>query len=259
MMLQDMAHPRAATLAATVIVALGAWTPIAAAQTEHPLLALLEQELAHQTSSLKTPDGTTPYFLQYTITDRRTCNVSAELGAVLNENAQQRRTLDVDLRCGDYTLDNTRQIRGRGGYGAFDRAGSTARQSAGERAVAVVGDACGLDGLHPREERRAQGVEGGSTRVPPGRLRPERRCPLGPDVRVSDLDGVERSGACCVPRSTGHGVEPGDRHDGGGVDAVGARRARHEEQREDGEATPHGRAPAWRRGAPRPRCPPRRG
>ncbi|MCB9849778.1 MAG: TldD/PmbA family protein [Phycisphaerales bacterium] len=115
---------RCAALSAIAVMFVGA--PRALAADAHPLLGLLDEELHHQAEALKTPDGQTPYFIQYTITDQRTCNVSAELGALTNEGTQQRRSLDVDLRCGDYTLDNTRQIRGRGGYSSFDRSGRTA-------------------------------------------------------------------------------------------------------------------------------------
>lgn len=70
---------------------------------------------------LATPDGIRPYFLQYTVTDEKSTNVSASLGAVIYDTESHSRLLDVDVRVGDYSLDNTRQIRGAGGYDSSAR------------------------------------------------------------------------------------------------------------------------------------------
>ena len=53
-----------------------------------------------------------PYFLSYEITELRNVGVSASFGALTTSGDGRRRGLDVDLRVGDYKLDNTRQIRG---------------------------------------------------------------------------------------------------------------------------------------------------
>ncbi|HRX84614.1 MAG TPA: metallopeptidase TldD-related protein [Phycisphaerae bacterium] len=106
-------------LLAALLLATG-FAPVARAADPHPLLGLLADELQREMQGLETPDGTKPYFLQYTVTDESRCNVSAELGALADEQSGRQRALDVDLRCGDYALDNTRQIRGRGFSGGFD-------------------------------------------------------------------------------------------------------------------------------------------
>ena len=53
-----------------------------------------------------------PYFLSYEITELRNVGTSAAFGALTASGDSRRRGLDVDLRVGDYKLDNTRQIRG---------------------------------------------------------------------------------------------------------------------------------------------------
>jgi TldD protein len=89
--------------------------PVQAA--EHPVLPLLQQELERAQEGLVGPDGTKPYFIQYAVTDSKAVSVSATLGAVVAEVDTTRRVLDVDVRCGDYELDSTRQIRGQGFFG----------------------------------------------------------------------------------------------------------------------------------------------
>ena len=81
---------------------------------EHPLLPLLQDELKLSMEKLVSPEGTKPYFLQYTVTDEHSLSLSATLGAVVQHRDERHRMLDVDVRCGDYKLDSTRQIRGPG-------------------------------------------------------------------------------------------------------------------------------------------------
>jgi predicted Zn-dependent protease len=92
----------------------------ARAAPEPDLLPLMADELKLSMDKLVAPDGTKPYFLQYTIIDDETVNISATLGALIRNAANHRRSLDVDARCGDYALDSTRQIRGRGMMGGFE-------------------------------------------------------------------------------------------------------------------------------------------
>jgi len=88
---------------------------------EHPLLAVMQDELQQSMEQLVGADGTRPYFLQYAVTDEHSVSISASLGAVTYNDVSHLRLLDVDVRCGNYTLDNTHQIRGRGSgrFGLF--------------------------------------------------------------------------------------------------------------------------------------------
>lgn len=56
-------------------------------------------------------EETPPYFLSYEMTERRSVSVAASFGALTGTNESHERLLDIDLRVGDYSLDNTRPIR----------------------------------------------------------------------------------------------------------------------------------------------------
>ncbi len=87
------------------------------ATPDHLLIKVLEEELAYSMEHLAMPDGSKPYYLAYTITDEKSVALSARLGALMAEDTDHERALDVDVRVGDHKLDNTHKIRG--GYG-FD-------------------------------------------------------------------------------------------------------------------------------------------
>ena len=75
---------------------------------------LLGDEIDYSMKNLVMPDGTKPYYLAYIVNDTRTVAINARLGALMNDVDSRNRQLDVDLRVGDYSLDNTHQIRGGG-------------------------------------------------------------------------------------------------------------------------------------------------
>lgn len=84
---------------------------------EHMIITALSEELDYSMNNLATPDGTKPYFISYTITDRKSISIGGELGAINYDNDGHNRMLDVDVRVGDYQLDSTHKIRGGGGFG----------------------------------------------------------------------------------------------------------------------------------------------
>ena len=88
-------------------VSSGAW-----AVDQHPLLDIMQSELELSMEKLVSPEGTKPYFIQYAVTDEKDVYISASLGALTRNRDRQTRQLDVDVRSGDYALDNTHQIRG---------------------------------------------------------------------------------------------------------------------------------------------------
>jgi len=92
----------------------------ASSAAEHPLMKVLSEELDYSVVQLKMPDGTTPYFLAYTITDQTSVSIRAELGAIYGNDSSRRRVLDVDVRVGDYHRDNTHKIRGGFDFGFSD-------------------------------------------------------------------------------------------------------------------------------------------
>jgi predicted Zn-dependent protease len=77
-----------------------------------PLMQYLGDELTYSMEHLVTEDGTRPYYLGYTIYDEQTGVISATLGAITQDRLNHARNLNIDLRVGDYQIDNTHQIRG---------------------------------------------------------------------------------------------------------------------------------------------------
>jgi len=89
-----------------------------AGTADSTLIKVLGEELDYSMKNLAMPDGTKPYFMAYTITDMQGVSIGAELGALTEDAESHNRLLDVDVRVGDYRLDNTHKIRG--GFMGFD-------------------------------------------------------------------------------------------------------------------------------------------
>lgn len=53
-----------------------------------------------------------PYYLAYEIMDIESHSIAASFGKIIQNENHKKRTLDVDLRVGDYNFDNTHIIRG---------------------------------------------------------------------------------------------------------------------------------------------------
>lgn len=81
-----------------------------------PVLAAMQQELTRSMTNLKT-QATPPYFLSYELTDNRAVEVSASFGALTGSSDRNSRLLDLDLRVGDYSLDNTHPVRDASPFG----------------------------------------------------------------------------------------------------------------------------------------------
>ena len=79
------------------------------------LLELMNDEITREMEVLKTQDPPA-YFLSYRINDLKTSTVNTSLGAVTRSGVTYRRQLTVQLRVGDYDMDNTRELRGNDGF-----------------------------------------------------------------------------------------------------------------------------------------------
>ncbi len=85
-----------------------------------PILQAMKAELSRSLSTLgKQPIP--PYFLSYEITETHSVSVTGSFGEITSSNEDRRRQLDVDLRVGDYQLDNSHPLRGE--FPSFDLAG----------------------------------------------------------------------------------------------------------------------------------------
>ena len=83
-----------------------------------PVMAAMSQELMRSFQNLKkTP--VPPYFLAYQLTDNRAIRVTSSFGALTFSGDDRTRVLDIDLRVGDYKLDNTHPLRGNARFRGF--------------------------------------------------------------------------------------------------------------------------------------------
>ena len=76
-----------------------------------PVLQAMKGELSRSIQILKR-EPVSPYFLSYEITEDHSVSVAGSFGAITRSSENRRRQLDIDLRVGDYSLDNTHPIRG---------------------------------------------------------------------------------------------------------------------------------------------------
>jgi predicted Zn-dependent protease len=95
---------------------------------------VLSEELDYSMRHLVTEEKAKPYYLAYTITESSSVSLQASLGALFQDDESGGRHLDVDVRVGDYALDNTHQLRGGAGAG---RLGGNA---AGSASIALEND-----------------------------------------------------------------------------------------------------------------------
>src|ERR1041385_1258435 len=82
-------------------------TPAIAKQS--PLIGIMKSELdrSFKVLSAQDPPG---YFIGYTITDTQRAEVSGSNGALLSSSEAHNRWLQVAVRAGSYTLDNTHKV-----------------------------------------------------------------------------------------------------------------------------------------------------
>jgi len=76
-----------------------------------PVLAAMQAELARTQEKLKS-QPVPPYYLGYEILETHGFVVAGEFGKIEGSSESRSRSLDVELRVGDYNLDNTHEIRG---------------------------------------------------------------------------------------------------------------------------------------------------
>ena len=78
---------------------------------QNPLLDLLVEELDREKTELQKQE-VPPYFISYSVSDVHRTSVTASFGSLTRSNSSDRRLLSVNVRIGDYQLDNTHEIRG---------------------------------------------------------------------------------------------------------------------------------------------------
>ncbi|MCI0664326.1 MAG: TldD/PmbA family protein [Acidobacteria bacterium] len=73
----------------------------------------LEEEMQRAKELLTRKGDPAPYFICYQVFETDQTSISASRGALRNSSTNRSRTLDVELRAGDYQLDNSHQLRGQ--------------------------------------------------------------------------------------------------------------------------------------------------
>ncbi len=77
-------------------------------------LAALHDELERSRTRLMLPGQEKPYYIQYRLLDLDQRTVVAQFGALVASTTTRNRFMSVDVRVGDYKLDNSNFISGQG-------------------------------------------------------------------------------------------------------------------------------------------------
>jgi TldD protein len=83
--------------------------------TPSPVRQALEQEMKRAFALLQQKGNPAPYFISYSVRENESIEIETSLGALRSSQRDHSRLLDIDVRVGDYNLDNTHQLRGQRG------------------------------------------------------------------------------------------------------------------------------------------------
>ncbi|MFB3813370.1 MAG: metallopeptidase TldD-related protein [Terriglobales bacterium] len=97
---------------AIAILLLAALTPALFA-LEDPVIKAMKDEMERAKSQLRAGEMVKPYYLQYRIDDSTTTSISATLGVLTGSSTTRGRALTLQVRTGDYSLDNTNFLTAR--------------------------------------------------------------------------------------------------------------------------------------------------
>ena len=76
------------------------------------LLKAMSEELNRSMKGLCEKGSPPPYFINYNVTEILRAQITASYGALRRSSTARSRLLDVEVRVGDYQLDNTHRLRG---------------------------------------------------------------------------------------------------------------------------------------------------
>jgi TldD protein len=102
-------------------VFLAGMLPLAAQQPSSPVLDAMKTELKRSQLKLGS-QSVPPYYIGYQIVETHRFLVRSEFGRLENSNESRSRQVDIDLRVGEYLMDNTREVRGEFNFGQFNSA-----------------------------------------------------------------------------------------------------------------------------------------
>jgi TldD protein len=98
---------RTTVCAALALLTLSGTTALAATSSTDVVLGAMRKELARATSKLRLKTYEAPYFIAYGVRDYDEREVMARLGALAVSDRDHGRQAHVEVRVGDYQLDNT--------------------------------------------------------------------------------------------------------------------------------------------------------
>jgi TldD protein len=99
-------------IAALLAISFSAHPAVAQKSTPSPVLQALQLEMKRAFGVLRQKGEPAPYFISYSVRENRSVDIEASLGALRSSGVDHSRLLDIDVRVGEYQLDNTHQIRG---------------------------------------------------------------------------------------------------------------------------------------------------
>lgn len=111
------ANPRPPLVATVPPATVAVKEPLPPTAAESTVIKALKEELTRAQDVLSNKGDPPPYFIGYQVTDVQVTLASASFGALRSTNGLSQRTLDVDVRVGNYDFDNTRPLRGEGAGG----------------------------------------------------------------------------------------------------------------------------------------------
>jgi len=91
----------------SVLAVAAASLPALYAQTNDVVMSAMRDEMARSMKQLTVENLEKPYFISYRVVDSDTVSVGAEFGALTRDVASRGRRLTVEVRVGDYKLDNS--------------------------------------------------------------------------------------------------------------------------------------------------------
>src|SRR5215470_9322690 len=104
-----------AMVALLATVSILTYSAYAQKSTPSPVKQALEQEMKRVFALLQQKGNPAPYFISYSVRENESIDIESSLGALRSSQRDHSRVLDIDVRVGDYNLDNTHQIRGQRG------------------------------------------------------------------------------------------------------------------------------------------------
>src|SRR5271165_2249477 len=96
-----------------VLLVIALFAATAPAQDDIPMRAM-KDELTRSLSQMQLQKMDKPYFIAYRMDDLNRTSVSATLGSITEEQPTRIRLVGVEVRVGDYALDNSNYVSLRG-------------------------------------------------------------------------------------------------------------------------------------------------